>query len=587
MSPSSRVASCLGFLALLASPVEAAAPAPVHALRYRPGEVLLKFREEASSQSRSRILAELGATPLRALRGGAQRARLGGTTVEQAIARYAGDPAVQYIEPNYLVEAAAIPDDPRFPELWGLRNVGQTGGTPGADIAATLAWDVFTGAPGLVIAVVDSGVDVEHPDLAANVFVNRDEVPANGVDDDGNGFVDDVHGWDFVHGDADPYDDSGHGTHVAGTIGAVGDNESGVAGVVWRARLLPVKFLDARGSGTAADAVESIDYALDLGARIINASWSARGFSQALFDAVQRADAAGVALVAAAGNDGEDNDFVPHYPASFELPNVISVAATDPHDRLSGFSNYGVHSVDLAAPGIDILSTYPGGGYALSSGTSMAAPHVSGALALILGRYPGASAADAKALLLERVDPRPALDGVVGTGGRLNAFLPIAASDELAPAAVADLRASFTEARRVRLRWTATGDDGSAGTVHRYDVRYATLPIDAASFGAAASVAGPNVPQPPGAEEELEIGGLTPSTTYFFALLAIDELGNASALSNLATATTLGPPVMGVSPAALSAELHTGALATRTLLLENGGEGELNFTARVRFAGAV
>ena len=263
--------------------------------------------------------------------------------------------------------------------------MGGLGGLADADIDALEAWQVSQGSSNVVVGVLDSGVDYTHPDLASQMWVNPGEDCAgcrsNGLDDDANGYVDDWRGWDFAGNDNDPMDDNGHGTHVAGTIGARQDSQ-GVVGVSWRVRLMPLKFIGANGEGTAADAVRAVLYAAANGAQITNNSYGGDGFSQAMLDAIQTSDAAGSLFVAAAGNDFSNNDEAPVYPADYDVPNVLTVAASDHFDRKAWFSNYGAASVDLAAPGFGIYSTWPGGGYRSSDGTSMAAPHVAGAAAL-------------------------------------------------------------------------------------------------------------------------------------------------------------------------------------------------------------
>ncbi len=276
---------------------------------------------------------------------------ISGMTVDEAIKKYRGDPRIEYIEPNYILRAdEVIPNDPSFPLLWGLHNTGQSGGTPDADIDAPEAWSFQTGAQ-VVIGVIDTGVDRTHPDLAANMWTNPGEIAGNGLDDDGNGYVDDVHGWDFVNGDNDPMDDHGHGTHCAGTIAGIGDNGIGVAGVCWHARVMALKFLDAGGYGTTSAAVLAVEYATANGARLTSNSWGGGSYSQALYDAIAAARDAGVLFIAAAGNDAVNNDLYPHYPSSYDLDNIIAVAATDRYDDLADFSCYGAASVDVGAPG--------------------------------------------------------------------------------------------------------------------------------------------------------------------------------------------------------------------------------------------
>ncbi len=268
--------------------------------------------------------------------------------------------------------------------------------------------------------MIDTGIDYTHPDLAANIWTNTAEIQGNGKDDDGNGFVDDVHGYDFANNDGDPMDDNGHGTHVAGTIGAVGNNGIGVAGIDWNVKLMALKFLDATGSGLISNAIRALDYAVMMGAQVSNNSYGGGGYDPAFADAIHNAQSNGHILVAAAGNDGLNNDTTPSYPSNYNFDNVVSVAATDHNDQLASFSNYGASTVDLAAPGVDILSTYKGGGYAYMSGTSMATPHVTGAVALIRDQHPDWSYTQVIQQLLSTTDPLSSLQGKTITGGRLD-----------------------------------------------------------------------------------------------------------------------------------------------------------------------
>lgn len=337
------------------------------------------------------------------------------------------------IEPDLLVAAQWLSNDPRLLSQWALNNVGQTAGTPDADIDAPEAWEITTGSHDVVVGVIDTGIDLTHPDLAANIWRNPAEIPGNGIDDDHNGFIDDVHGWDFYDNDNDPTDGHGHGTHVAGTIGAVGNNARGISGVSQQVGLLPLKFLGDHGFGSTSGAIAAINYATMLrteaGVNIVatNNSYSGCTNSALLIDAIARGGEAGISFVAAAGNAGGDNDLVPRFPSCCELPAVISVAATDHNDTLASFSNYGGVSVDLAAPGVMITSTLPGGRYAAMCGTSMAAPHVSGTVALLHAARPGLTLAEVREAILTTVDPLPGLSGRVASGGRLNAAAAVAA----------------------------------------------------------------------------------------------------------------------------------------------------------------
>ena len=544
------------------------------------GEILIKFKAGASASDIRAVMDDLGATRVKRFgRIRAEEQRITRRGVLDAVKRYRGHPAVEFIEPNWVLHADVVPSDPLFDQQWGLLNSGQTGGLPGADIHAPAAWDLETGSSDVVVAIIDTGTDITHPDLAANIWTNPNEIPGNGIDDDGNGLVDDVHGYDFVNSDPDPTDDSGHGTHVSGTVAAVGNNGIGVAGVSWHARILPLKFLDATGAGSTANAVECVEYAIQNGARILNMSWGGEEFSEALELAIEDANAAGIICVAAAGNDGLSLDQFPHYPASFTAPNIVAVAASTDQDELAGFSNFGRATVALAAPGANIWSTFPNGTYASFNGTSMAAPHVSGALALLMSRFPGMSIAQMKAVLLNSADAIPALEGLVASGGRLNLVRMLAGADTIPPDPILDLAVAATESNRITLRWTATGDDHREGTASRYDARYATAPIDENSFAAATPASAAPLPKPSGAAEEFVLSGLSFDATYYVAIKAIDEFGNSSPISNLATGRTAGPPEIDVSPPSLTQSLQTGQSADQTILIRNtASDGTLDFT---------
>jgi hypothetical protein len=419
-----RFAVVLAFCAALV------AVGPAGSARFQPqAEILVGFKPGVSAASQRAVLSTLGAAPEQRLRPiRTYLASVASLREASVLATLARDPRVRYAEPNFRYRADAVPNDPSFTQLWGLSNTGQivngVAGTADADIDAPEAWSVSTGSPDVTVAVIDTGVDYTHPDLAANIWINPGENCAgcrnDGVDNDGNGYVDDWRGWDFINNDNDPFDDNGHGTHVAGTIGGVGNNGAGVTGVNWSVKIMPLKFLDANGSGDAADAVRAVLYATSMGAVVTNNSWGGDAYSQALADAVAQADAHGSLFVAAAGNNFSDNDATPNYPSNYDIPNVIAVAATDNRDARAWFSNYGRSTVDLGAPGSSILSTWPGASYRSLDGTSMAAPHVTGAVALAKAAFPTASGEGLKALLLRTVDPNTSLATRTSTGGRLN-----------------------------------------------------------------------------------------------------------------------------------------------------------------------
>jgi len=328
--------------------------------------------------------------------------------------KYAKDPA----------PGLGLPDDPQFSCQWSLDNQGQDNGKAGADISALEAWKKTHGSKDVVVAVLDSGVDYTHVDLRENMWLRPDNVPA--YFDDELGSFNDQQGYNGTDQLTDPMDDNGHGTHCAGIIGAEGDNGEGIAGINWDVQIMPLKFLGRGGFGTTADAIKAINYAIDrkkhgVNVRVINASWGSTQKSKALEDAIRAAGDAGILFVAAAGNDGSDNDRRPHYPSNYDLPNVISVAALDRNDELASFSNWGVKTVHVAAPGKEIHSTWLGDTYRDASGTSMAAPEVSGVAALILAKEPNLSVEKLKERILKSVDKLDALNGKIASGGRIDA----------------------------------------------------------------------------------------------------------------------------------------------------------------------
>ncbi|WP_397471302.1 S8 family serine peptidase [Rheinheimera sp.] len=340
-----------------------------------------------------------------------------GTDKDTLIKRLSVHPAVAVAEPDYPLHALATPDDPDFGQLWGLLNTGQNSGTAGADIKATDAWDISTGSHEVVIGVIDSGMDYNHPDLLDNRWVNPGDLPGS------------TYGYSTLNAELDPMDSDSHGTHVAGTIGASGNNGIGVVGVNWSVTLLPCQFLGPTG-GSTAGAIECINYFTDLklnhgvNVKATNNSWGGGSYSDTLRAAIESGGDAGILFIAAAGNSGVDADSTPMYPAAYDLDTIVSVASTDRNDQLSiftsGASNYGAVSVDLGAPGSAILSTVPGGGYASYSGTSMASPHVAGAAALLWSVNPDITALEMKSILMDSGDSLSALEGKTVSGKRLN-----------------------------------------------------------------------------------------------------------------------------------------------------------------------
>ena len=318
---------------------------------------------------------------------------------------------VASFERDAVDQLSSVPGDPQYNQLWGMNAID-----------APDAWNVSTGSSSVVVAVIDTGVDYTHRDLAANIWTNPGEIAGNGIDDDQNGFVDDVHGYDFVNNDGNPMDDNSHGTHVSGTIAAVANNGQGVAGVNWSSSIMALKFLDGSGSGYLSDAIRAVNYATmmrsryGVNVRVMNNSWGGGDYSAALDSAIRASNDADILFVAAAGNDATNNDANPEYPANYAAPNVISVAAVDQNEHLASFSCYGATTVDVAAPGVSIYSTIPGNRYAIYSGTSMATPFVTGVAALAWAADPNATVAEVRNAILAGADRVAALSGKVATG---------------------------------------------------------------------------------------------------------------------------------------------------------------------------
>jgi len=361
-----------------------------------------------------------------------------GQSAADVIAQYRSLPEVQYAEANSEIvldhedrgRRHVHADDEMFFKQWGLANGGENGGLAGADVSAMRAWAVTRGSDQVVVAVIDSGVDYTHPDLVRNIWSRPEIIKA--YQDEDLGAVDDVHGFNVVDDDGDPMDDNGHGTHCAGIIGAEGGNGIGIAGVNWNVKIMPLRFMDGDGAGTTKDAIEAINYVIDrkragVNVRIISASWGSNTRSRALEDVIRKAYDEGILFVAAAGNAGLDNEQTPHYPSSYNLGNIVSVAATNRNDELAAFSNYGAKSVQIAAPGEEILSTWLEHGFTEKKGTSMATPFVAGVAALILSQNPKMSVDDLRAKLLKSVDLLASLKGKILSGGRINAAKAVGA----------------------------------------------------------------------------------------------------------------------------------------------------------------
>ena len=402
----------------------------VKAPPYATDKILVRFKSGVARTSSLAVTAKHGTQVLREYRVPTNLQVVSvpkGASVEQAVEDFKRDPEVMYAEPNYIYELATVPNDPQFNQLYGMNNTGQTGGTPDADINAVEAWNITTGSNNVVIGLLDTGFDYNHEDLAGNIFNNPGEIPGNGIDDDGDGFIDDVHGIDAVNNNGNPLDTDGHGTHVSGTMAARGNNGIGVAGVNWNATIVACKAFNP--SGALDDILQCMDYFLTLKTRpnnpvdivATNNSWGGGGFSQALQDAITAHQQAGMLFVAAAGNASSDNDAFAFFPATYPNSNIISVLATNHFDQRAFFSNFGATTVDIGAPGENILSSLPNNQYGLLSGTSMATPHVTGLTGLPKAQDPSRTASQIKNLILTGGTETPGTMGTTMTGRRIRA----------------------------------------------------------------------------------------------------------------------------------------------------------------------
>jgi subtilisin family serine protease len=481
-----------------------------------------------------------------------------GATFANLHASLKGLNGLKYIEPDQLLTTSATTtNDPYLSYEWHLNNTGQSGGTVDADMDVVEAWDLTRGSSAVVVGVIDSGVDYSHPDLAANMWRNPGEVPADGIDNDGNGYADDVYGWDFANNDNAPMDDNGHGTHVAGTIAAAGNNGAGAAGVTWNSKVMALKFLGADGNGSLSGAVAAVNYATKMrstygvNVRALNHSYGSGGYSSSLYDAFRNSGTAGILSLVAAGNGGADqvgdnNDSVANYPSNFNLGNVIAVAATDRYDRLGSFSNYGASTVHVAAPGVDIASTVPNGGYAWMSGTSMATPNVAGVAALAFAYSPNASYGDVRNAIFAGADAKASLAGKVATGGRVNAYNTLVNLPTL-PAAPTGLAAAAASASQINLTWYDASTNETGFKVYRS--------TDGVNFAHVAT-AGANA-------TSYAVTGLAASTTYTFKVVAANTIGD-SAASNTASATTQPAAEPAPTPVLVAPAAPTSLTATQT-----------------------
>ena len=577
-----------------------------------PGEILVRFRPGSKGRQLGRqvvtertgrqipVSVESAGAASEILEG-LRVARVNPDETSRAIVALRARPDVVYAEPNFIRRALVTPNDPRYPEMWGLNNVGQAvtpggnSGSPGNDIRAEQGWNITTGSRNVVVGIIDTGIDINHVDLHDNIWTNPGEVPGNGIDDDGNGFVDDIHGWDFAHNDASvfdyteptypPSDDyagdfDDHGTHVAGTIGAMGNNALGVTGVNWQVSLLPLKFLTDDGAGSTLDVLNAYAYAKKMrqlwessggtkGAniRVLNNSYGGVSFSQSEFDAIRDLSDAGILFVVAAGNENVTNDLYPLYPTNYTVPNVISVAASGGNGVKASFSNFGEGTVNMTAPGEYILSTTPKNTYTFFQGTSMAAPHVSGVAALVCALSPNITMQRLRSIVMYSGYAAPwQFNNVlpISTGRAIDAGRALQAvntSDVTAPGPINNLSAQISDTfPNYSLQWQATGDDGNTGRITAYEVRFSEVSLNDTNFDLATRLPGP-VPHDPGIFESVTVRVPWRHPSGFIGVRAVDDAGNKGPISQVPVSVTAGVGDPYVMTETAATPLSTGGTA--------------------------
>jgi subtilisin family serine protease len=578
-----------------------------------PGEILVRFRPQAKAKQLGRqVVTERSGrqipltveaiSPAGEIVEGLRVAKVNPADTINAIEALRARPDVIYAEPNYIRRALVAPNDPRYTELWGLNNTGQPStfagnpGTPGNDIRTEQAWTTTTGNRNVIVGVIDTGIDINHEDLRDNIWTNPGELPNNNIDDDGNGFIDDIHGWDFAHNDANVFDYTEpswppsanyngdldhHGTHVAGTIGATGNNGIGVAGINWQVSLMSLKFLTGlNGAGTSADLLKAFAYVKTMrqlwdssggtkGAniRVLNNSYGGGDFSQSELDAIRGLGDAGILFVVAAGNESVSNDQFPTYPTNYSAPNLISVAASGGGGTKAFFSNFGEGTVNVTAPGEFILSTFPKNSYGFLNGTSMSAPHVSGSAALVCAQFPNITMQKLRSVMMYSgyAAPWQFLNVFPLSTGRAvdanKALQSVNSADVTAPGAITNLTAQISDTfPSYSLSWQATGDDGNVGKVTAYEVRFSETSLNDANFDLGTGLSGP-IPNDPGSTQFVTVKVPFRHPSGFIGVRGVDEVGNKGPISQvpISVSADVGDPYTMTETAA--APLSTGGTA--------------------------
>lgn len=533
-----------------------------------PHELVVKFRNSNIKSS----LLRYGAGEKKTFRAsGAKLLKFSSVIdLERTMADLRKNSNVEYVEYNAIYKLLATPDDAEYSRLYGMQNM-----------AMPVAWDKTVGSRDILAAVIDTGIDYNHPDLVDNYWANPGETgldaegndkATNGIDDDENGYVDDHRGWDFINGDNDPMDGHGHGTHCAGSIGATGNNGIGVVGVNWEVSLVGLKIFSDAGRTTTEAITEAIEYSTMIGVDVTNNSWGGGAPSDTIRAAISEANDAQIIFVAAAGNSSANNDTGSFYPANYELENIISVAAVDSDDRLARFSNYGKTKVHIAAPGVDILSTKPGGGYQNMSGTSMAAPHITGLVAFIKSQFPNDSMNRIRRRVIYTGDAVDALSTKLISGKRANGIYSLQ-DDEIAPAKIDGLEVVESLMSSVEINFNISGDDGFEGAASEYEVKVSSEPITDENWASSKLIASSDVSIEDGVATFV-LNNLALNSTGYVAVRASDDIGNVSEISDSVEYATLRVEILAED----HADSLEGVEVTGTWGLEVSEDGTSMFS---------